>query len=247
MNIIQLNSPHQNQGRRGWTPDMIVCHITQGTFNGTLAWTSNPTSQVSYHFVVAQDGRIAQLVPIENTAWANGTTTTQGNRSNSLSTIPMVRERDVNANLYTISIGHEGILSETNGALTPAQTKATTNLIAHIRNEVKRIYNKEIPLNRQHIVAHADITPRWKPNCPGNNFPFNQIINNLKEMTEMRFQSILDMPQDLQPEMRRLIEENHIRGTGRTLPNGEQELNILETVALSAIVASRIVDGRMGQ
>ena len=185
MQITQRSSPNQAVGRAGWSPDIIVCHITEGSFDGAVSWLTNRESQVSSHYVVAQDGRITQLVPLENTAWANGTTTNAADsRGNMHSRLTAVQKRAVNANLYTISIEHEGRLSETGGALTPAQQAATTWLIAHIRDEVKRIYGTDIPLNREHIVGHADIAPRWKPNCPGAKFPFDEIIRNLSAGTE---------------------------------------------------------------
>ena len=64
MEIVRRMSPNRNLGRQGWQPDMIVCHITEGAFDGTVSWITNPTSQVSYHFVVARDGRIVQAVSI---------------------------------------------------------------------------------------------------------------------------------------------------------------------------------------
>ena len=177
MKITQHTSPNRTIGRSGWTPDIIVCHITDGAFDGAVSWLTNPASQVSSHFVVAQDGRVAQLVPIQDTAWANGTVNdASDNRGNQHSKLAIVRERGVNANLYTISIEHEGRFSETQGELTPKQLDASKELIAHIRAEVKRIYNTEIPLDREHIVGHSDITPRWKPNCPGERFPFDKIL-----------------------------------------------------------------------
>ena len=180
MNIQQHTSPNTNRGRQGWIPDMIVCHITEGAFNGAVSWLTNAQSQVSSHFVVAQDGRIAQLVPITDTAWANGTTTGTDNRGNRHSQLAAVRDRNVNANLYTISIEHEGRLAETGGRLTPAQLEATVWLIGHIRSEVKRILNTDIPITRDNIVGHADIAPRWKPNCPGAEFQFDEIIQRLR-------------------------------------------------------------------
>ena len=179
MQITQKQSPNRNRGRQGHTPDIIVCHITEGAFDGAVSWLTNPDSQVSSHFVVARDGRVTQLVALEDTAWANGTTTGTDSRGNRHSRLAAVRNRNVNANLYTISIEHEGRFSETRGALTPAQLQATIDLVAHIRAEVKRIFNFDIPINRDHIVGHADITPQWKPNCPGREYPFDEIISRL--------------------------------------------------------------------
>ena len=30
------NSPNHWDGRRGWKPDMIVCHITDGSYSGKI-------------------------------------------------------------------------------------------------------------------------------------------------------------------------------------------------------------------
>ena len=180
MQITQAPSPNRNIGRNGWVPDIIVCHITDGAFAGAVSWIQNPQSQVSYHYVVSQAGQIVQAVDIENTAWANGTDTTSGARGNQHSTINLVRERRVNANLYTISIGFEGRHSQTGGKLTPAQQAAGVRLIAHIIREVRRIYGRDIrPAN---IFGHSHIVPRWKPNCPGEAFPYDEIIKALINM-----------------------------------------------------------------
>ena len=173
------NSPNRNIGRQGNVPDFIVCHITDGAFDGAVSWAMNPASQVSYHFIVARDGRVVQLVNIENTAWANGTTNNGSNRDNRFSAIPAVRERSINANLFTISIGFEGRFSETNGNLTATQLNAGVELAQHIRSEVRRIYNFEIPAAGTNIVGHHQITPITRPNCPGFNFPFDEFIYRL--------------------------------------------------------------------
>ncbi len=122
MNITHENSPNHWDGRRGWKPDMIVCHITDGSYSGAVSWLCNPQSQASAHFVVARDGRVTQLVDIRNGAWCNGTSVTAGHAYHySTSTLPLVRSRGTNANRYTISIEHEGMYSQTHGALTDAQ------------------------------------------------------------------------------------------------------------------------------
>ena len=180
MNIERRMSPNFNQGRRGHVPDMIVCHITEGNFAGAVNWLANPSSGVSAHFVVARDGRITQMVEIADMAWANGTASaTSSNLWNGHATIPIVRTRNINANLYTISIEHEGRYVETKGALEPAQLDATVWLIGHIRSEVRRLFGVDLPITRQSIVGHHEITPRSRPNCPGAQFPFNEIIARL--------------------------------------------------------------------
>ena len=182
MEITRRMSPNRSLGRQGWQPDMIVCHITEGAFDGTVSWITNPASQVSYHFVVARDGRIVQAVDLCNMAWANGTTRNNDNRDSRHSPLQMVRDRGVNANLYTVSIGFEGRLAQTNGALTAVQLEAGVWLIAHIREEIQRLFSTRgvaFPLDRKHIVGHHEITPRTRPNCPGPKFPFDAIVQYL--------------------------------------------------------------------
>lgn len=47
----------------------VVLHIAQGSFEGTIAWQKNPAAEVSSHFVVGEDGAIAQVVDTDITAW----------------------------------------------------------------------------------------------------------------------------------------------------------------------------------
>lgn len=178
MNIMQRPSPNRS-GRQNHTPDFIVCHIDDGTFDGTLSWITNPKSQVSYHFVVARDGRIAQTVQLTDMSWANGTTNSNDNRDNRHSTVAAIRDRRINANLYSISIGFEGRHAETQGALTEAQLNAGMQLIRHIRSEVQRLFNFTIPFARTNLIGHNEVTPRTRPNCPGAQFPWNELIRRL--------------------------------------------------------------------
>lgn len=63
-------SPNHTPGR-----DRIaaaVVHIAQGGFASALSWLTNPASKVSSHFLIGEDGRVAQLVALDDTAWTNG-------------------------------------------------------------------------------------------------------------------------------------------------------------------------------
>jgi len=167
--------------RQGHIPDIIVCHITDGAFPGSISWVTNPQSEVSYHYMISRSGEITQCVDIENTAWANGTSN-NGTRDNRHSRLAAVRDRRINANLYTVSIGFEGLHSETQGALTLEQTSAAVSTIELIRDQIIDIWGTEIPVSRDNIVGHACITPLHRPNCPGNLFPFERIINHLQAL-----------------------------------------------------------------
>ncbi|SDN15753.1 N-acetylmuramoyl-L-alanine amidase [Acetanaerobacterium elongatum] len=181
MNIIQHPSPNHWNGRFGWTPDMIVCHITDGAYDGAIATLCDPAMQRSSHFVVARDGRITQLVQIADGAWCNGTDTKPlANSYYGKSTLQAVRDRKTNANYYTISIEFEGIWKETKGRLTDVQLAAGIELIKYIFAEVKRLYGIDIPVDREHIVGHYQISPVTRPCCPGELFQWDELLAGVK-------------------------------------------------------------------
>lgn len=180
MKIDQRKSPNCYDGRRGSKPELIVCHITDGSYAGAVSWLCNPKSSGSSHYVVSRKGEVVQLVDLKDGAWANGTSTKAGSKLyHKNSTLEMVKERAINANLYTVSIEHEGIYDKTHGALTPEQEAATTTLIKHIRDEVKERFGVDIPLTREGIVGHYEIDPVTRQHCPGELFPFDSIIEKL--------------------------------------------------------------------
>ena len=159
-----------NQSSRGnYKPCLIVWHIADGTYNGTVTWEQNPASQVSSHFVLGQNGEVTQMVPLDKAAWTQGVV----NRP----THPYVKAHNgVNPNLYCVSIECEGKWSETHGALTDKQLAAAAWLTCHIVEEIDRIYGVEIPIDREHMIGHYEINPVTRPHCPGEDFPFDQLI-----------------------------------------------------------------------
>lgn len=50
----------------------LVVHIAEGFYEGTIAWQRNAPEgkRVSSHFIVARDGRCAQMVDTDDQAWA---------------------------------------------------------------------------------------------------------------------------------------------------------------------------------
>lgn len=177
MTIIQHPSPNHSS-RSGWKPDLIVEHITAGsTAAGAIATLCDPAREASAHFVVDRDGAVYQLVPLDRAAWANGTSSAlTDKRYYGRATLETVRNRRVNANLYTVSIEHA---NTGGGALTEKQLTASIALHKHIIAEVKRLYGVTIPADRRHIVGHCEINPVTKPGCPGAQFPYSEILEGL--------------------------------------------------------------------
>jgi hypothetical protein len=48
----------------------LVLHIASGFYDGTIAWQRNASADVSSHFIVARDGRVAQMVDTADRSWA---------------------------------------------------------------------------------------------------------------------------------------------------------------------------------
>lgn len=228
MTITKRLSPNRNKGRQGQIPDFIVCHQTGGSFTSAINTILNPKNQVSYHFVVAQDGTIIQAVNIQDTAWANGTTNNNDNRDNMHSTIPEIRARRRNANQFTVSIG---FADSTSGELSPPQLASAIELIWHIRNEVKSLFGLAIPMNRVSIIGHYQVTPITRPNCPGPRFPFAEIIKQLqaKEAPQTILPPVVSTPSSWAAEAWEWgITQGLIDGTNpQGIPTREQMITLL--------------------
>jgi len=190
-NVKQAGSSETNKSsRRGYIPEIIVDHITEGSAQSCINWFNSPNNtQSSAHFLVARDGKVYQFVSIEDNAWANGI---------AISDIPkakaaIVKSKGVNPNWYSVSIEHEGVYKETHGALTPEQLQSTIMLHRYIIAYVKNKYGKTIPADRDHILGHYEIDPVRKPFCPGEKYPFDTIITELnkKEEAKLTWKDIL--------------------------------------------------------
>jgi N-acetyl-anhydromuramyl-L-alanine amidase AmpD len=59
------------KGRR-IKPKAIVLHHTSGSYAGSVAWCLNPASKVSYHCILAKDGRRSTLADPDERTWHAG-------------------------------------------------------------------------------------------------------------------------------------------------------------------------------
>ncbi len=181
-----VKSPNHYNGRKGMKPDIIVCHITEGGYDGAASWLCNPASSCSAHFVVGAKGQITQLVDLKDGAWCNGNSTSPDSRiyyKNSLN--PIIRSRAISANYYTYSIEHEGYSTKDRfGVLTEEQYQASLNVMKEIITHMKEAYDIIFQPDCQHLIGHYQIDPKGKPNCPapnqGMNFPFDRFITDIK-------------------------------------------------------------------
>lgn len=74
-----LNSPNVTRGKR-IVPKAIVLHHTCGSYAGSVAWCADPASRVSYHAIVAKDGKRTVLADPDERAWHAGKSSWRGRR-----------------------------------------------------------------------------------------------------------------------------------------------------------------------
>ncbi len=154
-NIIKKLSPNFREGREGFLPKAFVIHVIEGNFSGALSWCLDPKSEVSYHFIVKENGEIYQLVETENTAWHAG-----------LAVKPTWQGHTIgrNPNLETIGIAFAGWATK---GPSLAQILAIRDIILE-QSAIHRI-----PLDRKNIVGHNEI--RADKVCPGPNLSLDAV------------------------------------------------------------------------
>ena len=155
-------SPHYF-GRYGYRPEAIVIHIAQGSFEAIGSWFKNPVSRVSSHYGIGRDGRIDQYVDETHAAWHAGRI---DRPSWSL------LKANVNPNLYTIGIEHEGYAHE-------PWTDVMYQTSAQLVKEIATRYG--IPLDRNHIIGHRQID--GGRSCPGSEVDLMKLIDLAKNGT----------------------------------------------------------------
>lgn len=184
LNIIQKPSP--NFGSRGtYKPEIFCLHIMAGTLAGTDSWFATPVSQVSSHFGVGCKGQVHQYVPVQQTAWANGRVSNPTFK---------LYKKDINPNLYTISIENEG---QDLSKAPVEQLKAICELLQRLSKEYG------IPLDRDHIIGHYQVFDK-KPFCPATD---NKIIDKIVAMTQDTSETPKSIILKRLVELQKLVEE----------------------------------------
>lgn len=176
INLPNKYSKNLYKGHKNYIPSIIVCHINN-TFRGMIENFYNDESGVSSHYIIRKDGFIKKIVPLEDTSWANGTSlSSDKDVYYKFATSPLINNFQDNANYITYSIEHESF----DGTLTDAQIESSVRVMKEIIDYLKNRYNYDFIIDREHIIGHNEINPIVRPNCPGNEFPFDIIIAKLK-------------------------------------------------------------------
>lgn len=181
--VRQFASPNQSAGN---SRKYLIVHYTAGqTLDGAVSWFMNPAARASAHFVVASDGSIVQMVPLDRRAWHAGESRWDGLKS-------------LNAHSIGIEIVNAGKLHRTSrGWVTWAErvvpedevTVAThkhesvaTGWHEYTAEQIDAVLELGVALHAafgfKDVLGHDDIAPDRKKD-PGPLFPLDALRGRL--------------------------------------------------------------------
>jgi AmpD protein len=67
-----------NKGSNAIRPEAVVLHHSDGSYRGGCAWIANPASKVSYHVLIARDGRRTVFANDTERCWHAGRSSWMG-------------------------------------------------------------------------------------------------------------------------------------------------------------------------
>lgn len=141
-------SPNFGPRRAGARPHLLVLHYTgMASAARALDWLSRPESQVSCHYVAAEDGRIVQMVAEDKRAWHAGRSFWAG-------------ESDINSCSIGIEIHNPG-----HGLGYPDFPAAQMEAVVALAADIVRRWN----MAPWDVLAHSDVAPERKSD-PGEKF-----------------------------------------------------------------------------
>jgi hypothetical protein len=108
---------------------LVVVHVAEGSFLGTVGWFRNPRARASSHYVVGRNGDIAHMVHDDQVAWHAGNGW---------------------VNLHSIGIEHEGYTG-IDGTFTDLEYRASARLVAGL------LRRYALPADRRHLIGHDQV------------------------------------------------------------------------------------------
>jgi N-acetyl-anhydromuramyl-L-alanine amidase AmpD len=121
-------------------PTHIVLHHSSGAYAGSVSWCMDPVSKVSYHCIVARNGKRTVLATPSQRTWHAGVSSWQGRKD---------------ANTYSIGMAWEGDTYQT-----PLSEDAILSAVEYLLPILDEYH---IPL--ANIIRHADVSPGRKDDC----------------------------------------------------------------------------------
>lgn len=141
---------YSNRDRGVKQIDLIVIHIAEGSYAGTISWFKDRHSNVSAHYVVGAKGKVAQCVRNEDIAWHAG---------------------NWEYNKRSIGIEHSGYASS------PGAFQGKYRTSAKLSAYLARRYN--IPVKKRNFVLHRNV-PGVNKTCPGPHFNYDKYLRLVK-------------------------------------------------------------------
>ncbi|GAB2760583.1 N-acetylmuramoyl-L-alanine amidase [Streptomyces bullii] len=127
--------------------DMVVVHVTQGSFDSAVEVFQDPGHGAASHYIVRQDGHIAQMIRELDVAFH------AGNRA---------------YNERSVGIEHEGFVDRPED-LTDEMYEASARLTARI------CARYDIPVDREHIIGHVEV-PGTDHTDPGPHWDWDRYM-----------------------------------------------------------------------
>ncbi|CAG7632151.1 N-acetylmuramoyl-L-alanine amidase [Actinacidiphila bryophytorum] len=123
----------------------IVIHDMEGTYDGSIKEFQNPAAYASAHYLVADDGRVTQMVQLKDEAWHAANKT---------------------VNMHSVGVEHEGYAIKAGDWYTEQEYDSSAVLVKYLAQKFG------IPLDREHVIGHDEVpgvldanvkTQHWDP------------------------------------------------------------------------------------
>jgi N-acetylmuramoyl-L-alanine amidase len=131
----RVNTPNKQANRI--KPEAIVLHHSDGSYRGGCAWIADPKSKVSYHVLIARDGRRTVFANDTDRCWHAGVSSWQGRRDLNSWSLGLAWE----GNTYDLPLGEDAMASA-------------------IEYLAPRMRKWGIPMNM--VVTHQQVAPTRK-------------------------------------------------------------------------------------
>ncbi|CAM5727735.1 N-acetylmuramoyl-L-alanine amidase OS=Streptomyces alboniger OX=132473 GN=CP975_25160 PE=4 SV=1 [Streptomyces alboniger] len=132
--------------------DMVVVHVTQGSFDSAVKVFQDPEHGAAAHYIVRKDGHVTQMIRELDVAYH------AGNRA---------------YNERSVGIEHEGFVDRPEG-FTGEMYGASARLTARI------CARYDIPVDREHIIGHVEV-PGTDHTDPGKHWDWDRYMKLIRQ------------------------------------------------------------------
>ncbi|MES5817200.1 N-acetylmuramoyl-L-alanine amidase [Streptomyces sp. RG80] len=132
--------------------DMVIIHVTQGSFASAVKAFQDPGHQAAAHYIVGRNGRVTQMIRELDVAYHAG-------------------NRDYNER--SVGIEHEGFVDRPED-FTDKMYEASARLAARI------CARYDIPVDREHIIGHVEV-PGTDHTDPGEDWDWDRYMKLVRQ------------------------------------------------------------------